>query len=286
MLNAQRAEPEPTGRRRDRGRRAADRRDARSVGDHLLDRRQARPAIRVARERPKLPVVAITPESRNRAKTRRWCGACIAWSQETRRIRTTWSNRASSIALPGRLCPGGPARHHRRRRAARASPAPPTWLRIASVGLSGDAGCDRLPDTVMERRSRPRPALWPAWCRLHHETAARRRVHHADGARARAASRSARRRAALAGSSRLSGASGRTSALRMQRAEQRGCGKRGILRRQMTGAHRGIDAGCDLAGDLARGYASRDAGDVDDRPARPKCPRRACAATARGRQPW
>ena len=37
----------------------------------------------------------------------------------------------------------------------------------------------------------------------------------------------------------------------MQRAEQRGGGERGVLRRQMAGAHRGIDPGCDLAGDLA-----------------------------------
>ena len=33
----------------------------------------------------------------------------------------------------------------------------------------------------------------------------------------------------------------------MQRAEQRGGGKRRILRRQMTGAHRGIDPGSKLA---------------------------------------
>ena len=37
----------------------------------------------------------------------------------------------------------------------------------------------------------------------------------------------------------------------MQRAEQRGSGERRVLRRQMSGAHRGIDPGCDLAGDFA-----------------------------------
>jgi hypothetical protein len=37
----------------------------------------------------------------------------------------------------------------------------------------------------------------------------------------------------------------------MQRAKQRGGGQRGILRRQMAGAHRGFDPGADLAGDLA-----------------------------------
>ena len=48
----------------------------------------------------------------------------------------------------------------------------------------------------------------------------------------------------------------------MQRAEQRGRGQRGVLRGQMSGAHRGVDPRCDLAGDLATARQPR-RGDVD-----------------------
>ena len=48
-------------RRRDRGRRAPDRRDARALRHRLLDRSRARPRLRVARERPQVPIVAISP---------------------------------------------------------------------------------------------------------------------------------------------------------------------------------------------------------------------------------
>ena len=84
--------------------------------------------------------------------------------------------------------------------------------------------------------------------RLHHE-AAGARIHHADGAQRQ-------QRHGLHGIAQLAGiveivGRERTDQRFMQRAEQRGRGERGVLRRQMSGAHRGIDAAGDLARDLA-----------------------------------
>ena len=120
VLNAQRAEPEPTGWRRHRGRRAANRRDARSVRDHLLDQFGLDRAC----------------ASRASGRSRRWwrsrrtsrpgrklsAGLGRALRRRGGRARSGRHGRPRRLdRVPRRLCQGRTARDHRRRRAARHS---------------------------------------------------------------------------------------------------------------------------------------------------------------------
>ena len=103
VLTAQRPEPENDRRRRHRGRRAADRRDAGTVGHHLLDH------VGLDRASAWRASGRSRRWSRSRRTSRRgancpWCGACIAWSRKTPTTRTTWSTAParsrSATALP------------------------------------------------------------------------------------------------------------------------------------------------------------------------------------------
>ncbi len=123
VLSAQRDGAGAHRRRRHRGRRAADRRDARTVRDHLLD------LFRLDRD-PRRARAAETAggrdhaEHRDRAQTLRWYGACIASSPKTRTTRTTWSTAPARIAFRDGFAkagqrviivaglPLGVARHH------------------------------------------------------------------------------------------------------------------------------------------------------------------------------
>ena len=104
-------------RRRHRRCRAADRRDARTVGDHLLDQfgldrdpRRAR-AAKAAGGRDHA-------EPRDRAQTVRGVGRALRGRR--RRPRPGRHGRPRRLdCVPRRLCQGRPARDHRRRRAAR-----------------------------------------------------------------------------------------------------------------------------------------------------------------------
>jgi pyruvate kinase len=134
VLNAQRAEPEPT------------------VGDAIADAARQIAETSICRRSSAGPV-RVRPRSASRASGRsrrrgdhaeprtgancHWCGACIAWSRKTRTIWTTWS-AAPAASHFATVRQGRPARHHRRRRAAE-SPGTTNMLRIASVGPDGDA---------------------------------------------------------------------------------------------------------------------------------------------------
>ena len=85
-------------RRRHRRRGAPDRRDARSLGHHLLDVFGLDRAPRRARAAAAADHRALA-ERRDRRAGCRWSGACIAWSPRTRTTWTTWSSRACRIAF-------------------------------------------------------------------------------------------------------------------------------------------------------------------------------------------
>ena len=75
-------------------------------------------AIRVARERPKPPVVAITPNlATGRKLSVVWGVHCVV--AEDAHDQDDMVDRAGSIAFRDGFAEGRPARHHRRRRAAR-----------------------------------------------------------------------------------------------------------------------------------------------------------------------
>ena len=124
-------------RRRHRGRRAADRRDARSV---------ARSSAGPVRDRPRC---ASRASGRSRRSWRSrpisspgancpWSGACIAWSPKTPRISTTWSNRAGSIAFRDGFAKAG-QRVIIVAGVPLGTPGTTNMVRIASVGPDGDA---------------------------------------------------------------------------------------------------------------------------------------------------
>ena len=75
-------------------------------------------ALRVARERPKPPVVAITPEDADRAEDFAGVGRSLRRRRGRARPRRHGQPRLPH-RLPRRLCARGPARDHRRRRSAR-----------------------------------------------------------------------------------------------------------------------------------------------------------------------
>ena len=237
-------------RRRHRRRRAADRRDARSVGDHLLDQFGLDRDPRGAR-------AAEAAGGGDHAEPRRpgancpWSGACIAWSPKTPRTRTTWSTAPAAsrfaTALPG------PASASSSSPACRSAfPAPPTWCASPLSARTATRICDGVrPPSFRGARQvvavRRPPAFSPAV-----PPAPRGRGRGRPSRRRRAApaaSRFARRRAVSR--DRPDFRRQRPDQRFMQRAEQRGRGERGVLRRQMSGADRGVDPGGDLAGDLA-----------------------------------
>ena len=124
VLNAQRAEPEPTvgDAIADAARQIAETLDLSAI---ICWTSSGSTALRVARERPKPPVVAITPNLVDRAQAVGGLGRALRG-----RGRRQGSGRHGQPRrldrVSRRFCPGRPARHHRRRRAAARVPAPPT----------------------------------------------------------------------------------------------------------------------------------------------------------------
>jgi len=117
--------------------RATNRRNARSVGDHLLDqfridraarRTRAAEAARRRNHAEPSPPGASCPR----------CGACIGVVAEDAQDLDDMVNRAGSIAFSRWFAKAGQRVNHRRRRAARRPPAPPTccasppWARTAT----------------------------------------------------------------------------------------------------------------------------------------------------------
>ncbi len=98
VLTAQRAEPEATVGDAIARRRAADRRDAGTVRRSSAGRHPGSTAIRVARERPKPPVVAITPNlATGRKLSVVWGVHCVV--AEDAHDQDDMVDRAGSIAF-------------------------------------------------------------------------------------------------------------------------------------------------------------------------------------------
>ena len=117
VLNAQRAEPEPTvgDAIADAARQIAETLDLSAI---ICWTSSGSTALRVARERPKPPVVAITPNlATGRKLSVVWGVHCVV--AEDAKDLDDMVNRAGTHRLSRRLCQSRPARHHRRRRAAR-----------------------------------------------------------------------------------------------------------------------------------------------------------------------
>ena len=116
VLNAQRAEPEPTvgDAIADAARQIAETLDLSAI---ICWTSSGSTALRVARERPKPPVVAITPNlATGRKLSLVWGVHCVV--AEDAQDLDDMVSRAGCNRLQGRFCQGRPARHHRRRRAA------------------------------------------------------------------------------------------------------------------------------------------------------------------------
>jgi pyruvate kinase len=136
IIHAQRSEPEANRRRRDRRMRRA-----RSPRRSICPRPSAGPfsgstALRVARERPKSPIVAISPNVETGTQARGRAGACIASSPRMRATSTTWwtalAGSRSVKASQGR------AAHHHRGGVPLGTPGATNMVRIAFVGSETD----------------------------------------------------------------------------------------------------------------------------------------------------
>ena len=117
VLNAQRAEPEPTvgDAIADAARQIAETLDLSAI---ICWTSSGSTALRVARERPKPPVVAITPNlATGRKLSVVWGVHCVV-AEDAHDLDDMVRPRRQH-RLPGRFCQGRTARHHRRRRAAR-----------------------------------------------------------------------------------------------------------------------------------------------------------------------
>ena len=90
IIQSQRAEPEATGADAiaDAARQIADTLDLAAV---VCWTSSGATGLRVARERPKPPIVAISPNL-STGRSCRWSGASTAWSPRTRATKTTWSS--------------------------------------------------------------------------------------------------------------------------------------------------------------------------------------------------
>ena len=99
ILDAQRAVPEATGADAiaDAARQIAETLDLAAV---VCWTSSGSTGLRMARERPKSPIVALSPNVSPPAAGWRWCGACIASSPRTPTTRTTWST--APAASPSR----------------------------------------------------------------------------------------------------------------------------------------------------------------------------------------
>ena len=75
-------------------------------------------ALRIARERPQPPILALTPNTRHGAPARARLGRSRRRDRRTPATSTTWRPRLPA-GLRGGLRQGRPAHHHRRRRALR-----------------------------------------------------------------------------------------------------------------------------------------------------------------------
>ena len=119
VLNAQRAEPEPTvgDAIADAARQIAETLDLSAI---ICWTSSGSTALRVARERPKPPVVAITPNlATGRKLSAVWGVHCVVAEDAQDQDDMVEPRRQHRFSR--RLCQGRPARHHRRRRAARHS---------------------------------------------------------------------------------------------------------------------------------------------------------------------
>ncbi len=258
-----------------------------------------RPPSRVARERPKPPIVAITP---NIAAGRRlavvWGVHCVV--AEDARDQDDMVSRAGQIAFRDGFVRAG-QRVIIVAGVPLGIPGTTNMVRIASVGPEGDADMLRLRLSARHQTSknnpmhssgrRPAPTLpvvdnlrannglsasRPIWAARaasgpHQRLVVGNSVCCTTRPRARASMTPTARNASsvtvctasriLSGILEIVGRE-RPDQRFMQRAEQRGGGERGVLRRQMTGAHGGVDAGGDLARDLAAAGQPRGA-DID-----------------------
>ena len=179
---------------------------------------RARPRIRVARERPKPPVVAITPNlATGRKLSVVWGVHCVV--AEDAHDQDDMVDRAGSIAFRDGFAKAG-QRVIIVAGVPLGTPGTTNMVRIASVGPDGDA------DTAKANRKREKKACESRRSRfavrvnfspdqrlrrhygLHHETAGAG-IHHADGAQ-RQQRYGLHGIAQLGGSSILSGASGPT----------------------------------------------------------------------------
>ena len=155
VLNAQRAEPEPTvgDAIADAARQIAETLDLSAI---ICWTSSGSTALRVARERPKPPVVAITPNlATGRKLSLAWGVHCVV--AEDAQDLDDMVSRAGSHRFPRRLCQGRPARHHRGRRAARrARHHQHAAHRLGRPGrrrgyLIGDSGGPSFPLPLWER---------------------------------------------------------------------------------------------------------------------------------------
>jgi hypothetical protein len=203
--------------RRDRRRGAADRRDARSVGDHLLDlfRLDRRCASRASgrsrrswRSRPTSPPGGGC----------RWSGACTASSPRTRATRTTWWTAPAASPFKDGFAKAGQR-----------------VIIVAGVPLGTPGATNML---RIASRPRARASITPT-------------ARSASSVTVCTASRSLGRIVEIVRRQ-------RPDQRFMQRAEQRGRRERGVLRRQMPGAHRGVDPPA-ISPAISRRLASRDA---------------------------
>ena len=137
VLNAQRAEPEPTvgDAIADAARQIAETLDL--SGDHLLDQFGIDRVARRARA-AEAAGGGDHAQSRHRAANYRWSGACIAWSRKTPRIRTTWSTAPARIAFRDGFAKAG-QRVIIVAGVPLGTPGTTNMVRIASVGPDGDA---------------------------------------------------------------------------------------------------------------------------------------------------
>ena len=125
IIDAQRTDAGGDRRRRDRGRGAPDRRDARSAGDRVLDVFRLHRVARGARA-AEIADRGDLAEHRDRAQARGRVGRALHRRRGCARSRRHGRPRLPA-RVPRRLRQGGPAHHHRGRACRSARRARPTW---------------------------------------------------------------------------------------------------------------------------------------------------------------
>ena len=137
VLNAQRAEPEPTAGDAIADAARADRRNARPVRDHLLDQFGLDGAARGARA-AEAAGGRHHAEPRDRPQACRWSGACTAWSRKTPTTSDDMVDRAGRIAFRDGFAKAG-QRIIIVAGVPLGTPGATNMLRIAFVGPNGEA---------------------------------------------------------------------------------------------------------------------------------------------------